>query len=211
MQLHLDYDPDKHQYFVNGAPVPSVTQLVAPLGADMDEPDDMLEGVLDAATDRGTTMHAYIEHRLLGGAPEDFELPSMYLPYADAVELFLAEHHVTPLAIESQMAAPDYAGTLDLVCSFDGATAILDWKFVSQIAKSKVGAQLGGYMGLCCQNGVFPDKLLAVQFLKTGDYRLYPVDPESAMASFVLCLMLHKVKTHPHPRGRIFAADKEVV
>lgn len=202
--MHLDYDPDKHQYFVDGNPVPSVTQLVAPLGADFDEPDDMLEGVLDAATDRGTTMHAYIEHRLLGGAPEDFELPTMYLPYADAVELFLSEHHITPLAIETQMATPDYAGTLDLVCSFDGTTAILDWKFVSQIAKAKVGAQLGGYLSLCYRNGVFPDKLFAVQFLKDGDYRLYPVDIDGALAAFDLCRMVHATKTAPHPRGRIF-------
>ncbi len=202
--MTLEYDPEKHQYHVDGKLVPSVTQLVAPLGADFDDPDDMLESVLDAATDRGATIHAYIEHRLLGGDPEDFELPSMYLPYADAVELFLAEHSIVPIAIETSMAVQDFAGTPDLVCEFDGTDAILDWKVVSQIAKSKVGAQLGGYGVLCCANGLFPEKLYAVQFLKTGEYRLYPVDSVHAGAAFSLCLDVYRLKTKSHPRGRIF-------
>ena len=202
--MNLEYDPETHRYLVDGKVVPSVTQLVAPLGADLDEPDDMLEGALDAATDRGTTMHAYIQHRLLGGDPEDFELPSMYLPYADAVELFLAEHTIVPIAIESPMAVQDFAGTPDLACVFDGRDAILDWKFVSQIAKSKVGAQLGGYNVLCFANGIFPEKLYAVQFLKTGEYRLYPVDEVYAGAAFSTCRDVYRLKTATHPRGRIF-------
>ncbi len=203
--MTLEYDPEKHQYLVDGKVVPSVTQLVAPLGADFDDPDDMLESVLDAATDRGATMHAYIEHRLLGGEAEDFELPSMYLPYADAVELFLAEHRIVPIAIETPMAVQGFAGTPDLVCEFDGATAILDWKVVSQIAKSKVGAQLGGYNVLCFANGIFPEMLYAVQFLKAGEYRLYPVDSTHADAVFSLCRDVYRLKAMTHPRGRIFA------
>ena len=55
--MTLDYDPTRHEYRVDGKLVPSVTQLVAPLGQDYDEPDDLTESVLDAATERGTTMH----------------------------------------------------------------------------------------------------------------------------------------------------------
>ena len=202
--MNLEYDEAQHRYLVDGRPVPSVTQLVAPLGPDLDEPDDLLEGVLDAATDRGATMHAYIEHRLLGGEPEDFELPSMYLPYADAVELFLSEHRVTPIAIETPLGSEIYAGTPDLICEFDGVTTLLDWKFVAQISKSKVGAQLGGYRELCFRNGIFPEAMYAVQFLKAGIYRLYPVGPDGARSAFRGCLDLHSVKTLPHLRGCIF-------
>ena len=208
--MTLEYDEAQHRYLVDGRPVPSVTQLVAPLGPDLDEPDDMLEGVLDAATDRGATMHTYIEHRLFGGAPEDFELPSMYLPYAEAVDLFLSEHHITPIAIETPLAASDYAGTPDLLCEFDGATALLDWKFVAQISKSKVGAQLGGYRELCFRNGVFPGALFAVQFLKTGTYRLYPVHPGVAAQAFHQCMVLHRLKTQRHPKGRIFKEMEDI-
>ena len=74
--FEVTFDDAKHAYTVDGKAVPSVTQLVAPLGADYDEPeDDMLALTVDAAADRGTTMHAYLAHRLTGGTPEDFELP----------------------------------------------------------------------------------------------------------------------------------------
>ena len=97
--MTVEFNESTHQYLVDGVPVPSVTQLVSPLGADYDEPDDFLDMALDIAVDRGVTMHAYLAHRLQGGEAEDFELPAVYDPYADAVELFLAEHEITPFSI----------------------------------------------------------------------------------------------------------------
>ncbi|MBQ9458306.1 MAG: hypothetical protein IJU66_00050 [Oscillospiraceae bacterium] len=202
--MKIEFDAEKHQYYVDENPVPSVTQICAPLGADYDEPDDdMLELTVEAAADRGATMHAYIEYRLSGGEPEDFELPSQYQGYADAVELFLAEHTITPYGIEQPIACEYYAGTPDLTCEFDGFDSILDWKFVSQIAKSKVAGQLGGYLDLCEYNDYFPSRLYAVQFLKDGTYRLYPVDFRFATQAFGACHDLYGMKCKKHPRGRI--------
>lgn len=100
----LTFDEVTHQYFIDGVAVPSVTQLVAPLGEDFDDMDADMELTVEAAADRGATMHAYIAYRLGGGAATDFELPSQCLPYADAVELFLSEHSTTPMLIETPMA-----------------------------------------------------------------------------------------------------------
>lgn len=200
----VTFDESRHAYTVDGAPVPSVTQLVAPLGADYDEPeDDALALSVEAAADRGTTMHAYLAHRLGGGAPEEFELPDAYAPYADAVELFLSEHRIEPYLVEQPLGAADFAGTPDLVADFDGVLSILDYKFVSQIAKSKVGAQLGGYFTLCNENALCPDALRAVQFLPDGTYRLYPADIGQSLASFHVCKTLYEIKTKKHPRGAI--------
>ncbi len=206
--MPVTFDELTHTYRdEDGNILPSVTQLVAPLGDDYDEPDDLLEGVLDAAADRGTTMHAYLAHRLAGGAAEDFELPSDYLPYTDAVELFLSEHSITPLLIETPLGKAGFAGTPDLVCIFDGREAILDYKFVSAVAKSKVGAQLAGYQEVCEANEIYPEALFAVQFLKDGIYRLYPVGTQAARSAFSLCLELYEIKTRKHPRGRIYEGD----
>ncbi len=199
----LTFDEATHQYHIDGIPVPSVTQLVAPLGDALDDLDPDLELTMEAAAERGVTMHAYPAHRLLGNAPEDFELPVDYQPYAEAVEQFLLEHRITPLLIETALAGDGFAGTPDLVCEFDGPLAILDYKFVSQVAKSKVGAQLGGYKRLCEHNGVYADKLYAVQFLADGTYRLYPTDPTAAEVAFNVCRTLYDIKTKKHPRGRI--------
>lgn len=201
--MSLDFDLQTHQYRIDGIPVPSVTQLVSPLGDDFDEPESDLELTFEAAADRGVTMHAYIAHRLTGGDSEDFELPSEYLPYSDAVELFLSEHAISPFLIETALPGSGYAGTPDLVAEFDGITSILDYKFVSTVSKSKVGGQLGGYLDLCEQNSIFPDALYAVQFLRDGTYRLYPVDVGAARAAFTVCQTLYEIKTKKHPRGRI--------
>lgn len=202
--MTIEFDEATHQYRVDGVQVPSVTQLVAPLGEDYDDPeDDRMELTIEAAADRGTTMHAYIAHRLAGGDPADFELPGAYLPYADAVELFLSEHQIAPLLIETPLPGGGYAGTPDLICEFNAELAILDYKFVSSVAKSKVGAQLGGYRELAAENGIFVDRLYAVQFLPDGTYRLYPVDETKTKISFTVCKTLYEIKTKKHPRGRI--------
>lgn len=181
-----------------------MTQLVAPLGVDYDDLEgDYAELAIDAAAERGTIMHEYIHYRLLGGEREDYEIPGEYEPYADAVELFLAEHAINPYLIEIPLGCAEYAGTPDLVAEFDGVTSILDWKFVSQIAKSKVMAQLGGYRRLCETNGIYPDKLYAVQFLRDGTYRLYPVDESDALNALGACTFIHSIKTQKHPRGKI--------
>lgn len=201
--MTVTFDETTHRYTVDGEIVPSVTQLVAPLGDDYDEPDELLESAVDIAADRGVTMHAYIAHRLAGLPAEDFELPGIYEIYAQGVEQLLAEHVIVPLIVETPMPGVGFAGTPDLVCEFDGTTAVLDWKFVSQIAKSKVGAQLAGYQELCVHNAVFPEALYAVQFTREGSYRLYPVEPEPNSLAFTVCKHLHAIKTRKHPRGRI--------
>lgn len=208
--LTLDFEPATHTYTVDGKAVPSVTQIVAPLGQDYDEPDEMTEIAIDYAAERGTIMHEYIAHRLGGGEPDVFEIPDEYADYADGVEQFLAEHSVVPFAVETPITnAPmvgleEYyvAGTPDLVCEFDGRLAILDYKFVSSVAKSKVCAQLGGYLKLCECNAVYPEALYAVQF-KRGDYRLYPVNEADAVRMWNAALNLYYEKTFKHARGRI--------
>lgn len=200
--MNVIFDPAAHRYTVDGVPAPCVTQLVAPLGSDMDEPDPLLEGALDAAAERGSAMHDYLAHRLRGGIRADYELPDEYAPYADAADLFLSEHDIQPLLIEQPLAGDGFAGTPDLVADFDGATTILDYKFVSQVAKSKVAAQLAGYLNLCEINEVYPQALTAVQILP-GDYRLYPVNIEWGRRAFACCRALYTLKTEKHPRGCI--------
>lgn len=203
--MDVTFDAEKHQYEIDGKKVPSVTQLVAPLGNPMDDLSDFEEITLDAAAERGTTMHAYLEFRLSGGEREDFELPSDYEDYADSVEQFLAEHDIFAFSIEKKLGGfyngVWYAGTPDLVCEFDGMLSILDYKFVSSLSKTKVGAQLHGYRLLCEYNGLFPGDMYAVHFTRDG-YALYKVGNET-LEAFLTCLQLEQHKKMKHPRGGI--------
>lgn len=198
----LTFDAERHEYTVDGVIVPSVTTIVAPLGVDYDDDDSLTAFAIDYAAERGTVMHAYIAHRLEGGAPEEFEMPDEFADYADGVEQFLAEHEITPYAVETPLTDGVAAGTPDLVCEFDGELAILDYKFVSNVAKSRVCGQLGGYLKLCESNEVFPERLYAVQF-KRGDYRLYPVDSFMARTMWSASKLIYDMRTYKHPRGRI--------
>lgn len=201
----LTFNAETHAYYLDGERVPSVTQLTGIFGPDPIQEGDPVELTMEAAADRGTTLHGYIEHRLNGGTREEYELPDSYGAYADGVDLFLAEHELEPMLVESPLHGEAegvrFAGTPDFVGLFDGVLAVLDWKFVAQVQKTKVGAQLNGYMSLCLCNDVFPDALYCVQFLLDGTYRLYPTG--TLADSFYLCLSVYREIHKKHPRGGI--------
>lgn len=201
----LTFEPETHTYRVDGEAVPSVTQLVSIFGPPPPEEGDDLELTVEAAADRGITLHAYLQHRLEGGRAADFELPDVYGPCAEAVELFLAEHHLEPMLVETPLwgeaRGVRFAGTPDFVGEFDGRLSVLDWKFVSQLQKTRVGAQLSGYWELCGANGVFPEALYCVQFLPDGTYRLYPAGLTAD--DLFLCLDVYRAAHKKHPRGAI--------
>lgn len=198
----LNFNPETHIYTAeDGEILPSVTALVSPLDDAFDEEKMDMPQIINA-TERGITMHAYMAWRLQDGDSDYFELPSDYEPYADAVELFLAEHRPSPLLIETPMSATyhgvSFAGTPDLITN---TAEIYDWKFVSQISKSKVGAQLNGYGILASAQTGAEYRLFAVQFLPDGTYRRYPVAARAE--PFKLCLDLYAEKRRKHPKGEI--------
>lgn len=198
--------PETHTYTLDGKEIPSVTQLVEIYSTAKVEEDSDLELTFESAAERGTLLHGYLEHRLTGGEVEDYEIPSSYGGYVDAIELFLSEHELEPMLIETQMySTPDFAfaGTPDYVGEFDDNLAIVDWKFVSQVQKTKVGAQLNGYKILCENNEIYPEKLYCVQFLYSGEYRLYSVGDDGE--TFGLCCNVYLAKNMKHPRGGIKA------
>ena len=194
------FNPEKHEYCVNGKFVPCVSDIISVYGKDIDEGDDV-ELKIDAAAERGTVCHHILAQYLSGC--DDVEYPSEYEPYVDAIRLFLSEHSIKPILIETPVYCEryGYAGTPDLLCEFDGLLAVVDYKFVSQIAKTKVKAQVNAYCIAYEEAGVYPDLLLAIQFLKDGTYRIYQVrydDEELEVA-----LKLYAIKQRKHERGRI--------
>ena len=191
--------PDGHQYVVNGQRVPSVSDLISPFSEPVEDTD--VEFAFESAAERGTMCHKVLE-MLLSGI-EDPEYPDAYEPYVEAIRMFLSEHEIEPIAIETPVFSEELgaAGTPDLLCIFDGAMAILDYKFVAQIAKTRVKAQLNAYRKMYNENGVFPEALKAIQFLKDGTYRIYDVAIGDEEIS--LCARLYALKNKKHARGRI--------
>jgi len=107
--------------------------------ANMDEADavDVLKGApwrkSTRAADRGTTIHAYLEARMLGLTPEIVEGEA--LRYRDAAEAWLDDWQPEVIATERTVFGPDYAGTGDLWCMRDGKVTIVDFKTSKAIYK----------------------------------------------------------------------------
>lgn len=199
--MQVTLDRATHTYTLgDGRTLHSVSEIIAPLGPDISGTPE-LELALDAAAERGTVLHRAVE-LLLSGEPE-VDCPEAYGGYVDAIRLFLAEHTIVPLAVEQPMysLAMGVAGTPDLLCEMDDVLTLIDYKFVAQMAKTRVKAQLNAYRLMYEEQGVMPDKLLAVQFLPSGLYRLYPVAQDTT--EWELCLALHRLKSKKHPKGAI--------
>ncbi len=201
MTSAIELDRERHEYRVEGKVLPSVSELIAVYGESVEEGDE-LELKLEAAAERGTVCHEILAQYLRGDR-DSVEYPDEYEPYVEAIRLFLAEHMICPYAIETPIYSRryGYAGTPDLLCELDGVLTLIDYKFVSQIAKTRVKAQLNAYCKAYEEDGVYPEQLLAVQFLKDGTYRIYPVkyDDEELMVA----LKLYELKQKKHKRGVI--------
>ncbi len=194
------FEPTTHTYSVNGVVIPeSVTQICERVYGG--EIDDRLDDVMDAAADRGVTMHKVLE-LALSGEDYDGEYPSMYVEYVDAIEQWLGAHTIVPLAIEEPIYSPTLvvAGTPDLICMFDDVLTLVDYKFVSTINKPKVRAQLTGYCEILNECGVFPEQMIAVQFL-AGKVRPYPVD--FGGDEWEVALRARDIRNRKYARGRI--------
>jgi hypothetical protein len=104
---------------------------------EQDDAIDVLKGApwrkSTRAADRGTTIHAYLEARMLGLTPEIVEGEA--LRYRDAAEAWLDDWQPQVIATERTVFGPDYAGTGDLWCMRDGKVTIVDFKTSKAIYK----------------------------------------------------------------------------
>ena len=85
----------------------------------------------EAAKERGKLFHKAVEDHLQGIEPA---LTSI-LPYWQSVQTVLPR--IEPLLIESAVWHPVgcYAGTVDMVCAFNGQLCVLDWKTATRPKK----------------------------------------------------------------------------
>lgn len=199
MATVISFNPEGHIYTrPDGVVVPGVTDLCGIYGDDVDE---YVESAMDIAADRGVTMHTVLE-LALRGEDYDGEYPAIYAEYVESIEEWLDEKKPVPLAIETPVYSErlNIAGTPDLLCEIKDVLTLVDYKFVSSINKPKVRAQLLGYCEIFNDLGVFPEQMIAVQFMRDKP-RPYPVDfggDEWEAAKHVW-----QIKHRKYARGRI--------
>ena len=140
--MSLTFNEENHTFALDDMPLPSVTELLAPLQEESFKAIN--PAVLQAAAERGTAVHEICEAMDYDDDYEELIGPDL-APYADAYEAFLMEHEVEWLGIETKVHFfEQYAGIVDRFGYIDGVPAVLDIKTVqSPTIEQKVS--------VCCQ------------------------------------------------------------
>jgi hypothetical protein len=188
----FEFDETSHTYRLNGVVLPSVTQLLKPIGPDfsMVPPD-----VLERKRQLGTAVHLACE---LDDNDELDEIDDALVPYVLAWQLFKAQTGVEILLNERRLHHPvlRYAGTLDRLVSMRGAVWMLDIKTAADPVPS-YGAQLAAYVELIHAtegDASLPIRRGTVHLRDDGTYRLAEFKNPNDKAAFMACLSLHQWK-----------------
>jgi hypothetical protein len=182
--MMLTFDPEKHEYRLNGVVIPSITQILAGVG--------LIDTTwfTEASRDRGTLVHRIIHWHLTGELDEDSVDPTLK-PYFDAFLQFERDSKLTVEAIEKPMVSELYrfAGTPDIVGCQNGHNAVIDIKTGS--IPAWVALQLAGQEIL-----VNHPSIERFSLLLTGDgkYKLTPHRGRQDRQLFLSALALYHWK-----------------
>ena len=140
----LTFDPAAHVYRVDGAPVPSVTELLEAAGMTPDY-SKIAPHVLQHARHRGIHIDLCCD---LDDA-DDLDWSSVHpeaVPYVQAWQCFKADYGYRPLASQVLLYHPTYgyAGTADSVGELGGYVTVAERKATAKMAAS-YALQTAGY------------------------------------------------------------------
>lgn len=191
--MSLQFDPDSHTYWIDGAIVPSVTQILAPIRPDFSM---VPPAVLEAKRALGVAVHAACEYDDADDLDED-SLADDLRPYLSAWRKFKADTGAAMIENERQLghSLMRYAGTLDRVAAMRGARWLLDIKTAADPDPS-FGVQLAGYEDLLKANELAPSALrrASVHLRPDGSYRFHEFKNPNDSACFRALLSVHHWK-----------------
>jgi hypothetical protein len=164
----VDFEPRTHTYGIDGVPVISVTQVLVEAG------------IIDTkwfttfARHRGSMVHRAIQFRAEGVLDLNSIDPKIQ-GYLDAEQRFIDD--LGFVCEESERivysASRGFAGSLDQLGHTPGYRCIVDYK--TGPPGRPTGIQLTGYAdALKEETGEYVDRLLAVQLMVDGRYKLFP-------------------------------------
>lgn len=141
--MTLMFDRAKHAYTLDGASVPSVSQILSDLSAR--DYAFVSRSVMEEAAALGTAVHKMIELDCIGRLDE-VSLDYQLAPYLQSWRAFRKHSGFVPLLSEARLASRRYqfAGTLDLFGRMGGGAALVDAKRCATVPRT-AGPQTAGY------------------------------------------------------------------
>lgn len=184
----LTFEPEEHAYHFDGVRIPSVTQVLQPVGFDY---SSIPFGTLEHAAQRGTAVHLATEFYDDGDLDEDSIDPEI-LPYVEAWRRFREESGFVVWRSEVRVhsARHGFAGTFDCLGVLNGKMCIVEKKTTATLHPStaiQVSAYLRAYNeGLPREEQA--KRCYSVHLRRDGTYRLDEHDPETHWGAFLALL-----------------------
>jgi hypothetical protein len=187
----LTFDKERHAYAVDGVPVPSVTQVLAPLY----DYSRVNRDVLAAKAELGTAVHAACELDDAGDLDEA-SVHELVRPYLDGYRAFKRDVVAGAIATELRVHHPllRYAGTLDLLTEFRGESWLIDWKTPLSINPAVALQTVAYAQALPPEFQGRSWKRAALQLKADGKYRLHEFNDPNDWPTFVAMLTVHRWK-----------------
>lgn len=187
----LQMTPGIHRYTLGGAVVPNVTDILD--GCGIGDLDHVAPHILEAARERGTTVHnacAFYDQ----GETWYYKNPA-HEPYVDSYIRFRKDTGFEPTLIECRVLSEKYGycGTLDRVGDLQGVETQIDFKTGS--AGPGTGPQTAAYNQAVEESyGIRPARRFAL-VLNPGKYELVPLTDSGDWKVFLAALTVHNFKT----------------
>ena len=174
----LEFNPDKHEYRVNGVVLPSVTELCGPLTYSKYKVDN---AVVEQAAFRGSMVHELTELWDRGDLEQESAIASDVGMYLMAWIQFCHDYTPDWEYIEIPLACRTFAGTIDRVGWIDDRLVVVDIKTSSSMDRANkiaLAMQLYGYVDLLYKNGITASFInsMGVQLKKDGTYSVINAD-----------------------------------
>lgn len=208
MKCKIEFDKEKHIYYVNGIRVPGVSEILESVG--VSNMSRVPEHILERACKYGNAVHSMTALCDIGHLDE-WGLDDGLRKDLEGWDKFKQENGVSMKHIESIVYSKKYnfIGTLDRVADlqsgiYAGHTGILDVKTPTEISLAAY-AQLDAYDIAYKENGAYnlkeqefvkenpSDIKLIVHLSQDGNYQLHPTRPEDR-GCFIPMAQVHNYK-----------------
>ena len=174
----LEFNPNKHEYRVDGKVIPSVTEICGPLTYSKYRVDN---AIVDQAAYRGSLIHELTALWDRGDLEEDSTLTADVGLYLMAWIQFCHDYQPKWEYIEIPLACWKFAGTIDRIGWIDDRLVIVDIKTSSSMDRANkiaLSMQLFGYWDLCINNDIDASYFnsMGIQLKKDGTYSVIETD-----------------------------------
>lgn len=182
----IQFNPDTHQYQIDGEPAIGVNELIQWYG--LKDVSQVPQDILDKAATRGKYVHSAIKLYLENNLDEASLHPEI-LPYFQAFLKFTDDYNLVTQAQETMVGSKEHmvVGTYDWRGGVNTKHTLVDWKTSSRLSIDDA-LQLEGYRFLHMINTTEVPDIMLVQLKKNGKYFVPPPEfyPKDGLLTFTM-------------------------